>query len=146
MKESENIASFDLLLRTGVLCVRTQLLDEAQCIVGGLRRYRPNRINIKVAQALLNFTAHRHFDAIALLEEDVLRERPDFAPALGLLAMTLRAVNRPGWQDLLKTIIENESDPELVGMARELLAEPGSQDSSGITSTGFDEFSFQSRC
>jgi Bacterial type III secretion protein (HrpB1_HrpK) len=145
-QDLDESATFSLLLRTGVLCTRTQLMDEALTILNATSLYRPERTDVKLAMALHFFTARRYFDAIDLLEGKILRDQPGFAPALGLLAMVLRAINRPGWQDLLKTIIENESDGQLVAMAREMLNEPPVQITTGIQNNGIDEFVFPGRC
>jgi hypothetical protein len=146
IQKTETIPSFGLMLRTGVLCTRTQLVDEASAILNAASFYRPARTDVKLALALQFFTSHRYFEAIDILEQKILHEQPDFAPALGLLAMVLRAVNRPGWRDLLKTIIENESDAQLVGMAREMLVEPGAPNTAEMPGGGSGEFVFPSRC
>jgi len=114
-----------LLMEAGFLAVGKGMFPQATAIFAGVAAVRPESELPIVGQAIAQMNSGRADDAIQTLKNKALVLNPDSQIARSFLGLALKI---GGFQAesraLLSEVVKNNSAPEAVALAQDLLAQP----------------------
>jgi hypothetical protein len=124
-----------LMLLIGLMCERLQRFEESEQILGAMKAYRDDLPHPATFLGLCYISQGRVREALEELEA-VRTAYPEFEMSKVLLGIAHRDAGRPGWQPLLREVIENGRDEFAVGLAQDTLGlEAGGVDAGGTSDT-----------
>jgi thioredoxin-like negative regulator of GroEL len=111
-----------LMTQAALLAVSAQRNEDAERIVDGLVPVFGEYAAVAMARATVGVALGRNREALALLES-LAGEHPQFMAIRCAYAMLKKELGLSGWQSIAQAIVRDDSDPQAVQLAEQLLAD-----------------------
>jgi lipopolysaccharide biosynthesis regulator YciM len=117
------VQSFNLLVNVGVLAADRSLADEASHILQTTYASNPGSIRARLGRVVLLVTTKKYAEAIEFLNTIVLVDRPHHVPALGILGSIMHLTGKPGWQEILKYVVQESPESKATKLLEAMLTD-----------------------
>jgi lipopolysaccharide biosynthesis regulator YciM len=110
-------------VNVGVLAADRSLPDEAAHILQTTHASNPGSIRARLGRVVLLVTTKKYVEAIEFLNTVVLVDRPHHVLALGILGSIMRLTGKPGWQEILKYVVQESPESKATKLLEIMLTD-----------------------
>ena len=130
--------AYRVLLQIALLGIEVGEAPSAVLISQSLAELRPDLPHAEIVISMHEFSSGKREPGIQRLQE-ILFKFPDSQLGKAMLAVCLEIVGRPGWQNLMESVIQDGSDEYAVGLACAILGRSPPESSAAKNSGSPDD-------